>query len=81
VGPLKHREARSNLPPSYLPPLDESAVSYKRSQYCSLTNYFRVSFTEGVERSTDPPKIYDFNFFLIKCTFEIVLLLQKQYVT
>jgi len=34
----------------------------------------------GLEGSTDPRKIYDFSFFPVNCTFETVLLLQKQYV-
>jgi len=41
-----------------------------------------ASFRErGLEGSTDLPKTYDFSVFPVNCTFETVLLLQKQYVT
>jgi len=56
---------------------------YAQSVHC--TQWFRrdagASFKGGgLEGSTDSLKIYDFSFFFVNCTFETVLLLQKQYI-
>jgi len=61
-----------------------------------LTDYqnLRPKCTQWLRRDTEasfrgrktgrvygPPRIYDFSFFPVNCTFEAVLLLQKQHVT
>jgi len=64
---------RNNLLPSYQNLCSKCTQRLRRDAGASFRG-------KGAGRFYGPPRIYNFNFFHVNCTFETVLLLQKQYV-
>jgi len=60
-----------------------TAITTARANTAVTQQYFQGHHLGGEAGwfTNSPPKIYDFNFFLVDCTFETLLLLQKRYVT